>query len=692
MKNGFYFRFARDSIRKNKRLFYPFIFTLAFMSAVFFMINGLSAQPFLQNAFGGRTVIIMLHFGTWVMGLFSLIFLFYTNSMVLKQRKREFGLYNVLGMGKRHIVRLLFAETVLSGLIGLLLGLIVGALFSYAAELLLLNLMGMSATAVYVFPVQSVFFTLAVFAVLLFLIFCNGARSIAMTNTVSLLNSASEGEREPKAKALLALVGAALLGGGYYLAITITDPIKAMALFFVAVVMVILGTYLLFTAGSIVLLKALRRNRRYYYRTSHFISVSGMLYRMKQNALSLASVCILSTMVLVTISTTVSLYVGANSIIDATYPRDFSASVSLYDGEYTPALDDMLARSADNVLSTRGLERTNDLVYHSVNLSVTVQDDVVSTDYATFEVPTGLFMIPLEDYNRAAGTQLVLGDGEILLYDPDDLIHGDSLTFCYGSGDNTVQAVFDIRDELPVLSAEGLNRNYASTLLVAVLPDMDELLVQRALYGVPYSTEDYTSVATLNIYLGFDVSNDLASAEDCDELSTDLSVELYHQRSALSDTDPTLNMGTSTSSRAVSRSDMISLYSGLFFLGIFLGLVFTVSAALIIYYKQLSEGLTDRRRFEIMKKVGLTEGEIKKSIRSQVLTVFFLPLVVAGIHSAFALPMLNRSLQAVTSSKGTPLAFCLGLCFVAFALFYVIFYTATSRVYYGIVDGKSRND
>ncbi len=693
MKRGFYVHFARDNIRKNRRLFLPFICTLAFMSAVFFLLNGLAYQPLWQNSFAGGSVVAMLQFGTVVMGLFSLIFLFYTHSMVIKQRKREFGLYSVLGMGKRHIVRILLTETLLTGLFGLVLGLLVGALFSYAGELLLLNLLRLPATAQFVFPWPSVLFTLVTFCAILLLIFANDARSVALTNTIDLLNSASEGEREPKAKVLLALLGAALLAGGYYLAVTITDPVEAMALFFVAVILVMLGTYLLFTAGSIVLLKALRRNRRYYYRTNHFISVSGMLYRMKQNAVSLANVCILSTMVLVTISSTLSLYVGVDNIVSERYPREFNSGVYLYDLPYDPACTQALANAVDSTLAERGMAAVNELPVRYLSFSVSIDGKTAATDYFSFEVPATLCVVPQEDYNRLSAQPLALQPGQAALYDPQDLFDAGEIELTFGSEGsenfNYREVTYTLTDEVETFEADGVLRDLSPYLVTVIVPGMDDLEAIRQAYR-----EAYGGYAQLSCYLGFDLSKDLGGdildTKTVDELRAAFSTALYRETSKIFGEDLS-GVSTSLSSRELDYSDMISLYSGLFFLGILLGSVFMVSAALIIYYKQLSEGLSDRRRFEIMKKVGLTEGEIKKSIHSQVLTVFFLPLVAAGIHSAFALPMLDRAMTAMTGSNDIPFALCMGLCFLVFAVLYVAVYGLTSKVYYRIVDGPQKS-
>lgn len=670
----FYPKFALDAIRKNKRSYIPFILTVVIVTAMYDILRTLSLTESLQEFFGASELAVLLGFGSSVIAIFALIFLFYTSSFLMKQRKQEFGLYSVLGMERRHIARILFFETLFVALVGIGLGIGVGSLLNWLAFLILVNMLGGDPSMAFHISATALWNTVTMFLAIFLLIFLNNLRQIWFSSTISLLKSGSEGEKEPKSKWPLAVLGVLFLGAGYTMSILIKNPVGAFALFFVAVVLVILGTYCLFTAGSIVFLKALRKNKGYYYKTKHFISVSGMLYRMKQNAVSLGNICILSTMVLVTVSSTMSLFAGCGDVLEAQYPRELSLKIRCSDltpetNQFAIALLNETIREAgetpENVLQTSFVSFG---AMRDGNCLVTDTDEATIVDEMTRIVTVSV--VPLSEYNRAAGREVVLSDGQLLVY-------------CNGGfGYDTLNLLdkdYVVAEELAEFPQAEIfgNPNAVDTVILAVT-DAEFLNLyqrQREVYG-----ESASGIAT---YYSVDVEPDKSAAirdafderldDAMDNIGLHETYEWWLQECY---------------SKEEKRVDFYQVYAGLFFVGLFLGILFLVATILIIYYKQVSEGLQDRRRFSIMGQVGLTDQEIRSSIRSQVLTVFFLPLVTAFVHVAFAFPMVRRCLAVMSMTNVSSFLVCVATCCGVFAVFYMIVYQMTSRVYYRIVNQK----
>lgn len=678
----FYPRFAMDAIRKNKRTYIPYLLTTAFVSAMFFILRGLSLSELLVQSYGGSHLAEMLRFGSNVIAIFSLIFLFYTGSFLMKQRKQEFGLYSVLGMEKRHIAKILLFETLFIACIGVFIGMAVGAVFNWMSFLLLLNMLGgrsgitftqLGGDADITFSLsgETVSDTLLLFAGIFLLIFLNNLRQVQFSSTISLLKSGSEGEREPKSKWPLTVLGIAFLGAGYFMAMKIENPIGAMMFFFVAVILVMLGTYCLFTSGSIVFLKFLRRRKGYYYRTNHFISVSGMLYRMKQNAVSLGNICILSTMVLVTISTTMCLYSGCDDIVKSRYPQELN--ITIWGSDVSPETTQLAEKTFYDMLEEEN--STPETVVKSSYLVFGCMQDgsqfITDTDegnlWGELTGMTEITLIPLSDHNAASGTSTTLAPGEALLYCPDGYGYDELSVF---GKTYTVTKLTEL--DLPFASIFASSAGTQITLIVAD----EELTLLNQLQQERYKE----NASTICTYLGTDVSPEVAM-----QISStfDDRLERVLTDNQQADLD---NWFVTAEARETNKNEFIELYGGLFFIGIFLGLVFLVATILIIYYKQLSEGLQDQRRYGIMRKVGLTDKEIRSSIHSQVLTVFFLPLITAFIHTAFAFPMIRRCLNLLSMSNVQTFLICLLLCCAVFAVMYLIVYVMTSRVYYRIVN------
>lgn len=556
MNRGFYPRLAWTGMKQNRRLYLPYLLTCTGVTAMFYILMGLSVSSVLPQMSGGRSTALIMSLGSVVIAFFALIFLFYTHSFLIRRRSREFGLYNVLGMGKGNIARVLLWETLLSCGATTLIGLALGILLSKLAEVALLNLLHLRVAYTFTVSIPSLLLTLGLFAAIHALIFLRSLWELHRVSAVALLRSESVGEKPPRARWALAVLGIALLGGAYWLAVSIREPLEALTWFFVAVIMVIVGTYLLFIAGSVALCRMLQKNPRYYYQPRHFVSVSSMAYRMKRNGAGLASICVLATMVLVMLSSTTW---RVKSLLDrctvnGAAAADVTPSLYVVVPDFDSAARLLLALSADSDLS-----------------------------------------VQLRWYYQF--------DSDL----PDDAQHSGSAS--YGT--------------------DGVPANLTDAL-------------QMALYSVNAETD--------------------------------------------------LTTGWEVESLAANRSDFYGAYGGLFYLGIMLSAVFSLAAVSIIYYKQVCEGYEDQSRFAIMQKVGMTKQDIRRSINSQLLTVFFLPMALSGVHLCFAFPFIHKLLLLFNLSNTSLLIGTTVVCYVAFALLYTLAYKLTSNAYYHIVSGAAERE
>lgn len=607
--------------------------------------------------YGGDIVTIVLRLGVYVIGFFATIFLFYTNSFLLKQRKKEFGLFNILGMEKRHIARLIGIETIIVSVSTTVLGLMIGILFDKLMFLAIVKLIGAKITLGFYISWKAIILTLILFAIIFVIIYLNSLKQIHLSQPIELLRGSNVGEKEPKAKWILAVLGTISLGIGYYISLTIVDPVMALVLFFVAVMFVIVGTYLLFTAGSIAMLKLLKKNRKYYYQTKHFISVSGMMYRMKQNAVGLANICILSTMVLVMISTTSSTMIGMKEILTQLYPHDISIRGNNLHRD-KEGLNEIISSGTGQTMDV-----SDEVFYRYINFR-TYNDNGIyiyqadETKRPESElIQENFYMISLEDYEDMTGESYELAPNEVLAY-TDGIAKNQ-----YTIGDVTLTVKAQIPSYVENLSYYGYITNYIVLDSMETLQDMERRWITAT--NSPLENTYIRYVYSFNIKGSFD-----EKLKYYDELTT-----LLHEN----------GLGGGSQSKQEGELTMKGIYGGLFFLGIFLGTLFTMATILIIYYKQISEGYEDKHRFEIMSKVGIDQDEIRKSIRSQVLTVFFLPLVTAGIHIAFAFPIIRKLLLVIGLSNVSLYIWCTLGCFAAFSIVYGIIYSLTARTYYKIV-------
>ncbi len=674
MRLGFYPKLAFTGIMKNKKTYFPYILTSLCMVMMLYIVSFLTNSSSVKAMPGGESVQGFLTLGCWVIGIFSTILLFYTNSFLIRRRKKEFGLYNILGMGKKNLARILIWETVMISVFSILAGLLCGVLFSKAAELVMANILDTEAGFVFEISKDGISFTVRWFVIIFALILFNALRQIHLANPIELMHSEAVGEKPPKANWGFALLGVLLLGGAYYLAVVIDNPVDAMLVFFVAVIMVIFATYLLFIAGSVAFCRILQKKKGYYYKTNHFISVSSMVYRMKRNGAGLASICILSTMVLVMISSTSCLYIGREDTLRERYPRNIVIE-TVFEGEDIPD-ETELHSLVDQVLEEYAVTPESILQYRYLGVGAYVKEDqmIFSQPVAgdiNYSDIIQCFLIPLEDYNRVMGTSETLDSDEVLIYKTrsDQAYAYDTISFenggTYRVGKAEAGFVRNGRDSAAVNSS-----------LYIVMPDMASVEtiyeIQSQIYGEHRSD--------IRDYYAFDLS--------CkDEIQIQIRDALYGKFDHLTIEDTSLWI--TVESVAAERNGFYAMYSGFFFLGILLGIVFIGGAVLIMYYKQIIEGYEDQARFEILQKVGMTKTEIRKSINSQILTVFFIPLLTAGLHMAFAFPLIQKLLLLFGVTNIRLLILVTGGSFLIFAIFYILVYLATSRAYYGIVSGKT---
>lgn len=665
-KRGFYSRMARQGIQKNAKYYIPYFLTCIGASAMFYIMLYLNGNQAMQEMPGGSIVQTVLFLGALIIAIFSMLVLAYTNSFLMKRREKELGLYNVLGMEKRHIGRVMLWETIYTAILGIAGGLLAGILLSKLFLVILCRLLRFGIPFGFEVSFFAVGSTAAIFCVIFLLNLLTNLRRVGRAKPVELLRSGNVGEREPKSRWLLNILGLLTLGGGYAIAIIVESPIDALGLFFVAVLLVIIGTYCLFTSGSIAILKLLRRNKKYYYQTRHFTAVSGMLHRMKRNAAGLASICILSTMVLVTVSSTLCLYLGEEDVLDRRYPNDISL---VFRDPGTEAEDNVL-EDIEHIAASAGLKAQSITVEKIMELSLRLEEnrlirDEQSRNYSLDddEVFIAYFMRDT-DYNAKTGNSVHLSPGQALIQAksfadtlPQELeVMGLALS---------TQPV----DDFPL---DGEVSAYVARMICFVVCEEDLYALSDAAAAI-YDN----NVSLLTMRIGFDLDAPAQTQSDlCDELYShvgDNSDGRYSFASFYAEC------------RADNEGEFYAMYGGFFFLGIFLGFLFLMATVLIIYYKQVSEGYEDAERFKIMQQVGMSRHEVKTSIHSQILTVFFLPLLMAGVHILFAFKMITRLLTIFSLYNVGLFALCCLGVFLVFAAIYALIYALTARAYYKIV-------
>ena len=673
MHKGIFSRLAKQNIRNNKSTYIPYMITCIFCIAMIYMMEFLRDCPTLDQAVRQADEVRMIVFtGEIVVEIFCIIFLIYSNSFLMKRRQKEIGLYNILGLERNHIGIVMFLETIITSIGSLAGGIAVGIIGSKLALLLLLKLLHIPSVLGFYISVKGIFTCLFMFGIVFLMILFLNLAKIHLSRPVELLRGNNTGEKEPAAKWLMALIGFICLGAGYYLAVTTESPIKAITIFLLAVILVMAGTYLLFTAGSIVILKFLRRRKSFYYRTGNFISISGMLYRMKQNAIGLASICILSTGVLLMISMTVSIYFGMNDIMLNRYPYDVDMSVtSISEDECQTAIEAFEKAIADNKVP---VEKSVEEIYLDIVCSKNGDQILIKPTNTIRNSDSALVLSLLDqaEYERLTGISANLNDGEIFAWYP-SAVQKDSVTV-----DETEFTVKKWLDKNPLTCGEDAVSDNA--VLVVTDEDFKKFDEMR--------TEMYKGVSSapagedLTLHLGLDITGSETDKIDFGTLVMEVVKDLKK------------NGGLSENSwitSGIRQQEYESYYAdngSLLFIGIFLGSLFLMGTAMIIYYKQISEGYEDQKRFEIMQKVGLSRREVRSSVRRQILMVFFLPLLMAMLHIIMAFPMIRRMLLLFGMTNTKLFIGCTAGTVLIFAVVYGLIYLMTARSYYHIVERK----
>ena len=669
MRKGFYWKLAAGNIRKNRKIYYPYLLTAILTAMMLYVISSLSSN----QSLGSGNLLMTLQLGKLVTTLFAVIFLFYTNSFLMKRRKKEFGLLNILGMGKKHIGLVIFCETLILLLISLAVGIGLGILFDKLMFLLLMKLLGtgVSELSFQILPGVIVSTALIISAVFL-LILLNSIRQIQLANPIELLRGGEVGEREPKANWVLALLGLIFLVAGYYISIAVTDAVTSMLLFFVAVVCVILGTYLLFTAGSVTLLKLLRKNKRFYYgKPAHFINVSGMIYRMKQNAVGLANMAILSTMVLVMIFSTFSLWFGMDDTLRSHCPTQMVFEIVDFKSE-TPLNRETVVNCLNQAVREEKAAIADEMDYYTISFAGYKQGNVYLTnpdaenlsDLAT----DGLSMLRLmaaDDFARLTGEQADLTEDEMWLVDG-SFPHSEDDMFLF---DRHYRITRRFAADDVFIPSDSLYIYPVRWFIVKDRAVLDQIIqAQLTAYGRNASNPALCLFVNLT-------TSDNETIQRC-----------FHHiiEKLLTEAEGTITFHR-TENQVTLRQELSELYGGLMFVGLFLGSLFIMAMILIIYYKQISEGYEDRERFRIMRQVGLSKAEIRRCIHSQILMVFFLPLLTALIHTCFSFPSVTHMFAALSMQNIPLMLRCMGISFVVFALLYAVVYLLTAREYEKIV-------
>ena len=659
-----YTKLAITNIKNNRQFYFPYLLTGIITVAMFYIMCALESNPGIQSMPGAKNLGLILRLGIGVIGIFAVIFLFYTNSFIIKRRKKELGIYNILGMEKRHIAKILSKEAFFTAIIAIGGGLVTGVLFHKLACMLLYRMIGFNGGITFSFSKKGVMITAILFAIVYLLTYIYDLFQVQLANPIELLQSGNKGEREPKTKAIMAVLGVLCLGAGYFIAITTKNPIKALTLFFVAVILVIIGTYLLFTAGSIALLKILRRNKGYYYQTKHFTSVSGMIYRMKQNAVGLANICILSTMVLVAVSTTVSLYVGVEDIMKERYPNEIN--IRAYYDTGAPS-EDSIAPIVEKSVKESGRKIRHEEDYLELYFAAIKDQGQYSLDKEKVKTAgdrvSGFVVLTREDCKKKYNEEIPeLAENEVALF---TIKKTDMDTLVLENRSYHVKEIkqFQNTEDFETI-ADMMDEYYY--VIVNDVQDMERLWqLQKDIYQ-----ENSSSISR---QVRLDIDGDSEQKKECFEnIKTALGPEQAKARILID-------------SRQSSLDEFYQIYGGFLFLGLFLGILFLMITVLIIFYKQISEGYDDKERFSIMEKVGMSNDEVKAPIRSQVRTVFFLPILMAAIHVGMAFPMIKRLLSLFGLSNTALFAGCMAGTILVFALIYLLVFLKTSKTYYKIV-------
>lgn len=666
-----YFKLAKTNLSNNKPFYIPYIISSIITVAMLYMMSFLSDNKGLNKIMGADSLASIFRLGVGIIVIFSYIFLFYTNSFIIKRRKKEIGVYNILGMEKRHLSKVLFVETIYSAIISLVCGIIVGIAFSKFILMVLYGIIGIHKTVEFFVNIHGIILCVVSFGILFLLTFLYNFMQIKLANPIELLRGTNVGEREPKTKIFMTIVGVVCLAIAYYIAITTENPLNVLTLFFVAVLLVIIGTFALFTAGSIALLKLLRNNKKFYYNKRHFMAVSGMLYRMKQNAAGLASICILSTMVLVVISTTVSMYVGIQDELMARYPNDVCVTV-----DYNSVIDKSseIEKAIFDEIDSAEVKNKKAFSYLSVFVGQKGDDFTTDKEHLSYQNSYLFYILSKDDFIKIDNSfkdkigNISKGEAVVVLnkkYDKKDIkIFGKNYK---------VNKSFEHTEDNDLYVISTLNG------LGYIILDNDESVQEL------YDVQEKMLGKGANYYtnkIRFDFKSGNKKQKAAAYKKIDNVVKKYFKENK---NDKKEISSYWVESRQENEQNFYLLYGGLFFLGIFLGTMFLMVTVMIIFYKQITEGYDDRERYQILEKVGMSSREVKDTIKSQIRIVFVLPIFAAAVHVTAAFPMVNRILKMLNLNNEKLFAGCLAATIIVFAVIYYLVFKVTSRAYYKIV-------
>lgn len=662
MKGSFFLKMAVKNIRANKQLYLPYMISSVLTVAMFSQMVALLTNEFVQER--NPTLSTLFSLGAIVIGLFSFIFTMYTNSFLIKRRKKEIGLYGILGLEKKHVGRILFLETIIVGFGSILIGLLIGLLFGRLFFLLLNYLLQLPEVMSYTTSWEGMGMTVILFTVIFFVAYLYNISQVTFSNPIKLLKGEKEGEKEPKSNWFLLILGIGSLGYGYWISVTISDPLAAMIQFFLAVILVIIGTFCLFTAGSIFVLKAMKKNKQLYYQPRAFISISGMLYRMKQNATGLANISVLSCMVIIALATTTTIYVGTEDTLAMRFPAENNVTVYSFGDEVKVEQVQESVEDIINVINenTEEVAVENQEQYIYANLFGKMKEDYfeVGVDFdGGLTMPDTLLLISLDDYNQLTQSDDTLADNQVYIHHSanyqNETIKLSTLEF------DTLILEKNM-DMFPI--EESISGSY-----LIVVPSKE--VMQAILSAYQAEATDY-------------LNGDVYGSIQWDTSGTEEEKARYSE--LISEKISNGDFVARYESRSAGRDEWYMLNGGFLFLGIFLGLLFTIGTVLITYYKQISEGYDDRERFQIMQKVGLDKDMIRSTSRSQVVWMFMLPLIVATVHTAFAYPIIHKLLMLFGIFSHTILISCIAGVVLSFSVIYWLIYRLTARIYFSIVE------
>ena len=651
MNKFFFSKLALRNLKSNKQIYFPYIFASIATVAMFYMMVALRGNKFIQTR--SDTLSLLFALGAIVVGVFSFIFILYTNSFLIKRRKKEIGLYAILGMKKSHVSKILTIESMVTSCFSIVVGVVVGHLLGELAFLVLNYALKFGIEMSFPFTIQAMLIAIGLFALIFLTTLVYNITQVTFSNPIQLIKGKQTGEREPKSSLILFILSLLLIGSGYWMSLTIDNPLDAMIYFFLAVLLVIAGTYFLFISGSIFILKKLKKNKPFYYRPSPFISISGMLYRMKQNAVGLANITILATMVIVAVSTTAAIFIGTEDTLTVRLP--YENQRTYYE---TVDLEEQL-EAIEKETESNGLNVTETEMYVYYNLFSIIEDNKIMIGAADFakEIPDTIQLLIREDYERIVGETVPLSSDEVLLFDSKN-------TFGFSTviiGNTTYQVKSKIDNPLKMDKSQSPN--------MIMIVDSRETL--ESIMETDFRLREIDLPIVADAVISWNTNGTQAQKKD------------YSEKTAAVVSD---SGNSYFQSRELLREEWYSMNGGFLFLGIFLGLLFTFGAALITYFKQVSEGYDDRDKFQIMQKVGLDKQMIRKTTRLQIVWMFLLPLIIAVIHVAFAFPIIQK-LLLLFSVVNTALVFW---CFIGvitgFSVIYWLIYQVTSKVYYGIVE------